>query len=149
MAELPSKRPAWAALQSHYASVKGTHLRDLFAGDSGRGTKMTAEAVGIYLDYSKNRATEETLKLLFALAEQDEKWKWAAPSPTGLGLGILLPFSAVATIFVGAVIGAIWMVVARRSASVYLVPLASGFIAGEALIAVLVPVLLAAGIGGG
>lgn len=72
MAELPSTRPAWAALQSHYAATKGTHLRDLFAGDPGRGTKMTAEAVGIYLDYSKNRATDETLKLLFALAQASD-----------------------------------------------------------------------------
>ena len=72
MAELPSQRPAWVALQSHYASTKGAHLRDLFAGDPGRGTKMTAEAVGIFLDYSKNRATDETLKLLFALAEQSD-----------------------------------------------------------------------------
>ena len=94
-------------------------------------------------------AIAAVLGIFFALAEQDEKWRWAAPSPTGLGLGILLPFSAVATIFVGAVIGALWMLVARRSASVYLVPLASGFIAGEALIAVLVPVLLYFGLGGG
>jgi len=72
MPELPSKRPAWVALQSHFASTQGAHLRDLFASDPGRGTKMTAEAVGIFLDYSKNRATEETLKLLFALAEQSD-----------------------------------------------------------------------------
>ncbi|MBN9119956.1 MAG: glucose-6-phosphate isomerase [Planctomycetes bacterium] len=72
MAELPSKRPAWAALQSHLASAKNLHLRDLFAGDPGRGTRMTAEAVGIYLDYSKNRVTDETLKLLLALAEASD-----------------------------------------------------------------------------
>ncbi len=72
MAELPSKRPAWAALQAHHASTKGTHLRELFAGDPGRGTRMTAEGVGIYLDYSKNRVTDETLKLLFALAEASD-----------------------------------------------------------------------------
>ena len=81
-------------------------------------------------------AIAAVLGILFALAEQDEKWRWAAPSPTGLGLGVLLPFSAVATIFIGAVIGALWMLVARRSASIYMIPLASGFIAGEALIAV-------------
>ncbi len=81
-------------------------------------------------------AIAAVLGILFALAEQDEKWRWAAPSPTGLGLGVLLPFSAVATIFIGAVIGAIWMLVAKRSASVYMIPLASGFIAGEAMIAV-------------
>lgn len=69
---LPSQRPAWAALQAHYAATKGTHLRDLFASDPGRGTRMTAEGVGIYLDYSKNRATDETLKLLFALANESD-----------------------------------------------------------------------------
>ncbi len=86
------------------------------------------------------------LGIVFALAE-DTKWKNFVPSPTGLGLGFLLPFSAVATIFVGAVLGTIWWLVARRSANVYAVPLASGFIAGEALVAVLVPVLLYFGFG--
>ena len=72
MAELPSKRPAWAALAAHYASTKNTTLRDLFATDPGRGTRLTAEAVGIFLDYSKNRVTDETLKLLFALAAESD-----------------------------------------------------------------------------
>jgi glucose-6-phosphate isomerase len=69
---LPSKRPAWTALQSHFATAKTLQLRDLFAKDPGRGTRMTAEGVGIYLDYSKNRATDETLKLLLALAEASD-----------------------------------------------------------------------------
>src|SRR6202040_3549867 len=69
---LPSKRPAWAALQAHFQSTKTTHLRDLFASDPGRGTRMTAEAVGIFLDYSKNRVTDETLKLLLALANESD-----------------------------------------------------------------------------
>ena len=93
-------------------------------------------------------AVAALLGIVFALAE-DTKWKNWVPSPTGLGLGFLLPFSAVATIFVGAVLGTIWWILARRSAEVYAVPLASGFIAGEALVAVLVPVLLSAGFGGG
>jgi glucose-6-phosphate isomerase len=67
---LPTKRPAWAALQTHFQSARALHLRDLFASDPGRGTRMTAEAVGIYLDYSKNRITDETLKLLLALASE-------------------------------------------------------------------------------
>ncbi len=87
------------------------------------------------------------LGILFALAE-NTRWRELVPSPTGLGLGLLLPFSAVATIFIGAVIGAIWWVIAPRSAGVYMIPLASGFIAGEALIAVLVPALLWFGLGG-
>ncbi|QJW95520.1 glucose-6-phosphate isomerase [Frigoriglobus tundricola] len=69
---LPSQRPAWAALRAHYDATKTTHLRDLFATDPGRGTRMTAEAVGIFLDYSKNRVTDETLKLLLALADASD-----------------------------------------------------------------------------
>ena len=69
---LPSKRPAWVALTAHYQTTKNTHLRDLFTADPGRGTRMTAEAVGIFLDYSKNRVTDETLKLLFALAAESD-----------------------------------------------------------------------------
>ncbi|VTR91379.1 glucose-6-phosphate isomerase : Glucose-6-phosphate isomerase OS=Singulisphaera acidiphila (strain ATCC BAA-1392 / DSM 18658 / VKM B-2454 / MOB10) GN=pgi PE=3 SV=1: PGI [Gemmata massiliana] len=65
-----TQRPAWAALQSHYQTVRTTHLRDLFASDPGRGTRLTAEATGIFLDYSKNRVTDETLKLLLALATE-------------------------------------------------------------------------------
>ena len=50
--------------------MQGLHLRSLFADDPARGERMTAEAVGLYLDYSKNRVTDETLKLLFRLAEE-------------------------------------------------------------------------------
>jgi glucose-6-phosphate isomerase len=65
----PTERPAWEALKAHYDGVRGLHLRKLFADDPRRGEQMTAEAAGIYLDYSKNRVTAETLKLLFGLAE--------------------------------------------------------------------------------
>jgi glucose-6-phosphate isomerase len=64
------ERKAWQALERHYAEISGTHLRDLFAADPGRGERLTAEAVGIYLDYSKNRITDETLRLLTELAEE-------------------------------------------------------------------------------
>jgi glucose-6-phosphate isomerase len=63
-----TRSPAWKALQGHHAEVAGLHLRELFAADPQRGVKFTAEACGLYLDYSKNRATEETLRLLVALA---------------------------------------------------------------------------------
>jgi glucose-6-phosphate isomerase len=69
---LPSKRPAWAALHAHSQTASKWHLRDLFSSDPGRGTRLTAEAVGIYLDYSKNRVTDETLKLLLALANESD-----------------------------------------------------------------------------
>jgi glucose-6-phosphate isomerase len=64
------ERKAWQALERHYAEISGTRLRDLFAADPGRGERLTAEAVGIYLDYSKNRITDETLALLVELAEE-------------------------------------------------------------------------------
>src|SRR5713226_3625953 len=63
-------RPAWKALQSHYEQIRSRHLRELFAQDPKRGERMTVEAAGLYLDYSKNRITEETLKLLFQLANE-------------------------------------------------------------------------------
>jgi len=63
------KRPAWKALEDHYKSIQKTHLRNLFADDPKRGERLTVEALGIYLDYSKNRVTDETLELLLQLAE--------------------------------------------------------------------------------
>jgi glucose-6-phosphate isomerase len=65
-----SERPAWSALSAHREQFRGMHLRELFAEDPERGERMTAEAVGIYLDYSKNRVTDETLRLLVELAGQ-------------------------------------------------------------------------------
>jgi glucose-6-phosphate isomerase len=64
------ERKAWQALERHYAEISGTHLRDLFAADPKRGERLTAEAAGIYLDYSKNRITDETLALLIELAAE-------------------------------------------------------------------------------
>jgi len=64
------KRSAWKALESHYKTVSDLHLRQLFADDPNRGQRMAVEAVGLYLDYSKNRVTDETLKLLLQLAEE-------------------------------------------------------------------------------
>jgi glucose-6-phosphate isomerase len=63
-------RPAWASLEQHYRTVKDLHLRQLFAKDPKRGDRLTVEAAGIYLDYSKNRITDETLTLLLRLAEE-------------------------------------------------------------------------------
>jgi glucose-6-phosphate isomerase len=63
-------RSEWVALTQHAESVAGRHLRELFADDPGRGERLAAEAVGIYLDYSKNRITDETIALLVELAER-------------------------------------------------------------------------------
>ena len=65
-----TKLKAWKALQSHHKKVRGIHLRKLFADDPKRGERMTAEALGLFLDYSKNRITNETLKLFLRLAEE-------------------------------------------------------------------------------
>ena len=62
--------PAWRALLEHYKKVSTLHLRDLFAADAGRGERLSVEAAGLYLDYSKNRVTDETLALLVRLAQE-------------------------------------------------------------------------------
>jgi len=62
--------PAWGALQAHREKVRGLHLRELFAQDAGRAGRFSVEALGLYLDYSKNRITAETLQLLLQLAEE-------------------------------------------------------------------------------
>jgi glucose-6-phosphate isomerase len=63
------QRPAWRALEAHHEQVKGLHLRQLFADDPKRGERLTAEGAGVFLDYSKNRITDETLPLLLQLAD--------------------------------------------------------------------------------
>ncbi|MGB8566942.1 MAG: glucose-6-phosphate isomerase, partial [Pseudolabrys sp.] len=65
-----NERPAWKALVAHHQKMPDLHLRKLFADDPKRAECMTVEAVGLYLDYSKNRVTDETLKLLVQLADE-------------------------------------------------------------------------------
>src|SRR5215475_5504720 len=64
------ERPAWGALEKHYNKIKSIHLRQLFADDRERGQRLAVEAAGLYLDYSKNRITNETLRLLLQLADE-------------------------------------------------------------------------------
>src|SRR5271165_1371684 len=64
------KRPAWKELGTHYKEIRNVHLRQLFADDPQRGTRLAVEALGLYLDHSKNRITDETVKLLIKLAEE-------------------------------------------------------------------------------
>ncbi|MBA2542380.1 MAG: glucose-6-phosphate isomerase, partial [Deltaproteobacteria bacterium] len=68
--------PAWKALTEHKTAMEKVHMRDLFSKDAERFTKMTRETCGIFVDYSKHRATDETLKLLFALAKQQNVEGW-------------------------------------------------------------------------
>src|ERR1700722_15457387 len=63
-------RPAWASLEKHYQQLKDAHLKQLFAEDRNRGDRFAVEAAGLYLDYSKNRITDETLRLLLQLARE-------------------------------------------------------------------------------
>jgi glucose-6-phosphate isomerase len=65
-----TERPAWTALEEHHRAIRGVHLRELFANDPQRGQRLTAEAAGVYLDYSKNRIVGDTLPLLVRLAEE-------------------------------------------------------------------------------
>ena len=69
MSKSLTKRSSWKALAGHQKKIAKTHLRELFADDAARGTRLTLEAVGLYLDYSKNRVTDKTMKLLVELAE--------------------------------------------------------------------------------
>jgi glucose-6-phosphate isomerase len=68
--ELLTARPAWKALKVYHEKLRELHPRGLFADDPRRGERLTAEAAGVFLDYSKNRITDETLKLLLQLAEE-------------------------------------------------------------------------------
>src|SRR5262245_2402667 len=65
-----TRRPVWSALQEHCRQVRDVHLRTLFADDPSRGERLTLDAVGLYFDYSKNRITDETVRLLLQLAEE-------------------------------------------------------------------------------
>jgi glucose-6-phosphate isomerase len=66
------ERPSWAALAAHHTEIGGRHLRQLFADDPARGERLRAQAAGLYLDYSKNRITDETVRLLIELARESE-----------------------------------------------------------------------------
>src|SRR5262245_11926991 len=65
-----TRRPAWTALTAHARAMRDVHLRALFADDHARGERLTAEGAGLFLDYSKNRLTDDTLKLLVQLANE-------------------------------------------------------------------------------
>src|ERR1043166_7126126 len=67
-----TERPAWKSLRDHQARIRDVHLRQLFADDPRRGERLAVEGVGLYLDYSKHRVTDETLRLLLRLAEESD-----------------------------------------------------------------------------
>jgi uncharacterized oligopeptide transporter (OPT) family protein len=84
------------------------------------------------------------LGVVLTVLESNKKLKEWVPSPTGIGIGILVPFLVVFTMFLGGVAGSVWSKIDKRSADTYLVPLGSGLIAGEALVAVVFAIILAA-----
>ncbi|MGH7024956.1 MAG: OPT/YSL family transporter [Caulobacteraceae bacterium] len=102
---------------------------------SGGADKLPASALWAML-------VAVVVGIVLAVMETHPRLKRWTPSPTGLSLGVLLPFASVASMFVGAVGGWIWQKAAPRNAAVYTIPLASGLIAGEAMVAVIVPLLL-------
>src|SRR5262245_59171261 len=65
-----TSRPTWKALVAHHGKARNVHLRTLFADDPARGERLTVEAAGVFLDYSKNHITDDTLRLLLALAAE-------------------------------------------------------------------------------
>src|SRR5579859_2993535 len=67
-----TERPAWKELEAHFQQVRHQHLRELFDSDAERGKRLAVEEAGLYFDYSKNRITDETLKLLLSLAEESD-----------------------------------------------------------------------------
>ena len=86
------------------------------------------------------------LGIVFTVLEQNKKIRTWVPSPTGVGIGMLVPASAVSTMFAGAVVEVVWRRLHKKSAEMYVIPVASGLIAGEALVAVILPVLIAIGV---
>ena len=82
------------------------------------------------------------LGVLFTVLE-GTKWKHRVPSPTGIGIGMLVPTSAIVTMFLGGLVAQFWNRSAPKQADKHLVPVASGFIAGEAIVAVIIPILVA------
>jgi uncharacterized oligopeptide transporter (OPT) family protein len=84
--------------------------------------------------------------VILTLLEQRKSWRWFVPSPTGMGIGVLIPISAVTTIFLGAVADQVWRKTRPQSHGRYAIATASGFIAGEAIVAVVIPLLVTLGL---
>src|SRR5262245_1990723 len=84
----PTQWSEWEALNQHRAKIGDVHLRQLFADDATRGKRLTLEACDLYLDYSKNRLTEETIRLLLALASRAELEKGIAAMFSGEKINI-------------------------------------------------------------
>jgi len=134
-------------------------LRDAYGigGDTGLQSPISQKWVGFAKLLSQGFSSihpsalyalviGSALGILFTVLEQKKNIRTWVPSPTGVGIGMLVPASAVATMFAGGVVEVVWRKLHPKSAETYVIPVASGFIAGEALVAVILPGLIAAGL---
>jgi uncharacterized oligopeptide transporter (OPT) family protein len=115
-------------------SAKWAMFADLLRGGASAVPTGALPALAIFA----------VLGVLFTVLEDKREWRAFVPSPTGIGIGMLVPFNVVATMFVGGLIGYLWDRADKKSSDAYQVPLSSGLIAGEAIVAVVVPILIAA-----
>ena len=100
----------------------------------------------VRVDEGCRSSGERSVGVLLTVLEQRKEWRGFIPSPTGMGIAMLIPFNAVTVIFLGSMVDAAWARVAPRSPRAVLDPLASGLIAGEALVAVVIPLLVTLGV---
>jgi putative OPT family oligopeptide transporter len=107
---------------------------------------MSPEAIARLAWMKASFAVGALVGVILTLLEQRKAWRWFVPSPTGMGIGVLIPISAVTTIFLGAVADQVWRMTRPQSHRRYAIAAASGFIAGEAIVAVIIPLLVTLGL---
>jgi uncharacterized oligopeptide transporter (OPT) family protein len=114
--------------------------------EMGSGVPLSAEAAARWTWMKTSFAWGAVIGVLLTLFELKKEWRNFVPSPTGMGIAMLIPFNAVAGIFLGAVADVVWRRVSPESNERYSIPAASGLIAGEALVAVTIPILVTLGL---
>jgi uncharacterized oligopeptide transporter (OPT) family protein len=107
---------------------------------------MSPEAIARLAWMKSSFAVGALIGVILTLLEQRKSWRWFVPSPTGMGIGVLIPISAVTTIFLGAVADQVWRWARPQAHGRYAIAAASGFIAGEAMVAVIIPLLVTLGL---
>jgi uncharacterized oligopeptide transporter (OPT) family protein len=107
---------------------------------------MTPEALARLAWMKSSFAVGALVGVILTLLEQRKSWRWFVPSPTGMGIGVLIPISAVTTICLGAAADQLWRWTRPQSHGRYAIAAASGFIAGEAIVAVIIPLLVTLGL---
>jgi len=107
---------------------------------------MTPEAIARLAWMKSSFAAGAVVGVILTLLEQRKSWRWFVPSPTGMGIGVLIPISAVTTICLGALADQLWRKTQPQAHGRYAIATASGFIAGEAIVAVIIPLLVTLGL---